>query len=235
MLDPLVIFFDTGSGANRRLLNISDIAQDLGHRYCEALLGIYCFTGEDCNCAFKGKGKTMPIKKMDKKPRYQEFFARLGDGWVVHDEVVDGLEQFVCYLYGYPRVKRVNEVRGLMLKKMVGDDESITRKSKVDLSWLPPCKQSLIPHIKRANYRVAQWTMANIAMPEVPPPIEHGWIRHPGELIEPVWTEGPVLPTCLEDILQHQVEESTSEDESQEDDIINSDSDISDIEDMHGQ
>ena len=92
---------------------------------------------------------------------------------------------------------------------MVGDDESITKKSKVDLSWLPPCKQSLIPHIKWANYRVAQWTMANIAMPEVPPPIEHGWIRHPGELIEPVWTEGPVLPTCLEDILQCQVEEST--------------------------
>ena len=41
-----------------------------------------------------------------------------------------------------------------------------------------------------------------------------------------------VLPICLEDILQCQVEESTSEDESQEDDIINSDSDISDIEDM---
>lgn len=59
----------------------------------------------------------MPIKKMDKKPRYQEFFARLGDGWVVHDEVVDGLEQFVCYLYGYLRVKRVNEVRALMFKK----------------------------------------------------------------------------------------------------------------------
>ena len=40
-LRPLTILFDTGSGKNRRLFKISDIAQDLGPRYCQSLLGIY--------------------------------------------------------------------------------------------------------------------------------------------------------------------------------------------------
>ena len=173
-LAPLIIFFDTGSGVHRRLINITDLAQDLGPRYCETLLGIYCFTGEDCNCAFKGKGKTLPIKKLDKKPRYQDSFARLGDSWDIDELLIDELEQFVCFMYGFQRMQSVNAVRALMLKKMVGDGDTITRTSKVDLSRLPPCKQSLIPHIRRANYRVAQWKLAHIPIPEIPPPIEHG-------------------------------------------------------------
>ena len=41
-------------------------------------------------------------------------------------------------MYGYPRETRLNEVRALMLKKMVGEDERITTKSKVELYRLPP-------------------------------------------------------------------------------------------------
>ena len=66
-LAPLTIYLDTSSGANRRIMNRSDLAEDFGASFCKTLLGIYCFTGEDCNCAFKGKGKTCPIKKLDKK------------------------------------------------------------------------------------------------------------------------------------------------------------------------
>ena len=40
------------------------------------------------NCAFKGKGKRTPLKKLEKKPRYQESFAKLGDSWEITDELV---------------------------------------------------------------------------------------------------------------------------------------------------
>ena len=69
-LRPLVVLFDTGRGNQRRLINITDLAEDLTPRYCEAVLGLYCFTGEDANCAFKGKGKVRPLKKLVKKQKY---------------------------------------------------------------------------------------------------------------------------------------------------------------------
>jgi len=47
-------------------MNISEIAKDLGNEFCETLPGFHCFTGEDCNCIFKGKGKVNPLKKLEK-------------------------------------------------------------------------------------------------------------------------------------------------------------------------
>ena len=175
-LRPLIIYFDTGSEANRRLLNISDLAEDLGPRYCQSLLGIYCFTGEDCNCAFKGEGKKTPLKKLEKKPRYQECFVKLGDSWEVSKGLSRELEEFVCFLYGFPRVKEVNTVT-FMLKKMVGESGDIKKSSKVDLSELSPCRQCLVPHIKGANYRAAQLKKADVPIQEIPPPTEHGWTK----------------------------------------------------------
>ena len=49
----LTILFDTGSGDKRRVMNITALSQDLGDDYCQCLLGLYIFTGEDANCAFK--------------------------------------------------------------------------------------------------------------------------------------------------------------------------------------
>ena len=50
----------------------------------------------------------------------------------------------------------VDEVRMLMLKKMIGDKERLNSKSKVEFSHLPHCRHSLITHIDQVNYRVGQ-------------------------------------------------------------------------------
>lgn len=71
---PINIFLDTGNGKNRRLLNITDLADSLGQDYCTAVLGLYVFTGEDVTSAFKGKGKVGPLKKLERQPKYQETF-----------------------------------------------------------------------------------------------------------------------------------------------------------------
>ena len=55
-----------GTKNNRRLINLSEMFSDLGEEYCESLLGLHLFTGDDTNCAFKGKGKLIPLKKMTK-------------------------------------------------------------------------------------------------------------------------------------------------------------------------
>ena len=210
----LTILFDTGSGNKRRLLNITEIAGELGDQYCQCLIGLYVFTGEDANFAFKGKGKVTPLKKLEKRPRYQASFQRLGDNWDLDNELVDQLEN----MYGYPRMCSTDDVRAVMVKKMVGDGDTITTSPKIDLSKLPPCRRSLLPHIKRVNYRVAQWKRSHIKTLEVPAPKDHGWALNE-DILEPVWSEGPVMPSKVVYILASDMgDQQDNEDDSDLDD-----------------
>ena len=43
-------------------------------------------------------------------------------------ETIQELEAFTCIMYGEPREKSVNLVRLEMLKKMVGEDDSLNQK-----------------------------------------------------------------------------------------------------------
>ncbi len=70
----LTIYLDTGTGKNRQLVNITEIAEMKGQDYCSALLGLYVFTGEDATSAFKGKGKKGPLKKLESYPKFQKAF-----------------------------------------------------------------------------------------------------------------------------------------------------------------
>ena len=94
----LTIFLDTGVG-NKRRIDVSAMASDLGEDYSNALLGLYIFTGEDANCAFKGKGKITPLKKFNKKPRYHSAFQRLGNEWNLSEDVIKA----VVTSYGHER------------------------------------------------------------------------------------------------------------------------------------
>ena len=84
------------------------------------------------------------------------------------------MEEFTCLLYGYPKDVSVNAVRAKMMKKMVGENNTLSKKSKVDLSRIPPCKDSLIPHIQRVNHRVAGYKQAHQNIVESPMPYDDG-------------------------------------------------------------
>ena len=155
------------------------------------------------------------MKKLEKYPRFQEVFEDLGNEWSLKDSTLNELEKFVCIMYGYVRLSNVDEVRVLMLKKMVGDDEVITEKSKVDLSRLSPCRKALYQHFKCVKYRVAQWKRAKNAIVDMPPATDHGWIQIPSDesapILEPYWSDGPVLPPKMVDILVEQNESMVEE------------------------
>ncbi len=71
---PIDIYLDTGTGKNRKIINVSELAETKGPDYCTALLGLYVFTGEDATSAFKGKGKLGPLKMLHKNPKYNAAF-----------------------------------------------------------------------------------------------------------------------------------------------------------------
>ena len=154
---------------------------------------------------------------------YSSPFRELGDEWSVKPETIDDIEAFTCLMYGYSRQKSIDTVRGIMLRKMVGEDEQLTIKSKIDLSHLPPCRDNLIPHIRRVNHRLAIYKRADIPIFWSPKPYdpEQGWQRSDEGVLEPVWSCGPVLPPTLIDL----VEKITEEMEQCDDDIEGEQSD----------
>ena len=107
-----------------------------------------------------------------------------------------------------------------MLKNMVGENEVISRKSKVDLSRIPPCQDSLIPHLQRVNYRVAAYHRAAEQFWDAPEPYAQGqgWEIGTNGFLEPLWSKGPILPPSLADLLDERPRED-EEKEEEEDDI----------------
>ena len=83
------------------LFDVSTVAYSLGMEYCDALLGFYVFTGEDCTSAFQGKRKVGPLMKLQKNPRFLKTFQNLGEDWTVKSELHEELEEFTCLMYGY--------------------------------------------------------------------------------------------------------------------------------------
>ena len=225
----LNIYLDIGMGKHRQIINVTELAKSFEPEYCTTLLGLYVFSGEDCTSAFKGKGKVGPLKKLQKNPKYQKAFRQLGDNWTVKPEVMVDVEAFTCLMYGQAQETSVDVVQGKMLKKMVGEDERLTTKSKVDLARLPPCKNNLIPHVGRVNYRLAIYKRANQPCFWRPKPYDNGqqWVKTEEGFLEPVWSCGPILPPSLIDLIK-KVEEEEEDEEIDYDELLLGDDDDDD-------
>ena len=106
---------------------------------------------------------------------------------------------------------------------MVGEDNKLSSKSKVNLARLPPCYSALKPHIHRVNHRVALYKRADENIFECPKPYddEQGWIRNEDDVLEPLWSCNPVLPVSLIDLLAsiNTEEEEDKEDEPEMEEI----------------
>ena len=132
--------------------------------------------------------------------------------------MLEDIEGFTCIMYGHVREKSVNSVRSIMLRKMIGEDETLTTRSKVDLSRLPPCRDNLIPHIHRVNHRLAIYKRAATPIYWCPKPYEpnQGLEKNEEGTLEPVWSCGPILPTSLVDLLEETVEEMDGEENEEQ-------------------
>ena len=142
------------------------------------------------------------------------------------------IESFVCAMYGYPRVKSVDTVRLIRIENMVkGKSDKILKSAKVDLSRIPPCRRSLIPHIRRANYGLSQWKQAHIPFVELPSPTDHGWTFSDNHL-EPIWSEGPILPESLMDIIKVSNDEKSQYECNKDDEDSDSDEDTNECDNV---
>ena len=145
------IIFDMGD----RLININQLAEDFSQEHISALLALHAFTGADCTSAFKGKGKVRPIKILNQNSKFIQIFAEVGNSWELDEQILSGVQEFTCRLYGFnSRIKKVDEAREIKIKKMCGSSLELRQGLSVDLSTFPPCKRVLLQHMKRVNFQV---------------------------------------------------------------------------------
>ena len=161
--DDSVILFDTGTGNKQRIINITELADGYTQSHCTALMCLHAYTGCDSTSAFKGLGKIKPLKILPKNPKFAATLTRLGESWEVPDDLVDELEEFTCSMYGRARARKVNELRYIRIKELCTKDNQLNPSKNVDRGTLPPCRRSLEQHIRRVNYQVGFWKMADIA------------------------------------------------------------------------
>lgn len=168
------IFVRTGTGNSNRIISLSQIKDNIvslsassdDDLVIKSILGLHSFTGCDTVSAFSGKGKIKPLKLMLQHQPFMELFAMFGTNWELSEDTVTRLESFVCQMYG-KNVDCVNELRHLLFQ---------SRSGKVDgKNMLPPCKDSVLLHFKRANYQLNIWRRCLLPMPDTPSPDGHGW------------------------------------------------------------
>ena len=88
------------------------------------------------------------------------------------------------------------------------------RNSQTNLKWISPgfhlARNSLIPHIARVNYRLANYKRVHKAIFLRPNPYGpgQGWEKTEESVLKPVWSCGPALPSFLIDLLEKTAEDA---------------------------
>ena len=213
------IYFETGTGNKRRVIDIKKVAGEVNSDVIKALPGFHAFTGCDCTSAFMRRGKRGPLKVLEPKPLqssiHAEVFQRLGvESSCLSDTNHQSLEHFVCAMYGKPTYTDINQLRCDIFETRYepkDEQQTLAIDNGIDLSLLPPCKSSLRMHALRANYQAYIWKNAHIASVTLPKSVGLagcGWkVNETDSSLEIDWTFGDILPTELMDII---IEEGTA-------------------------
>ena len=181
-----------GSQNRVRYIDITKLMNAIGKDMCQALLGMHAFTGCDTVSAFFGKGKAKALRIVQTDNRYRETFKQLGKEWVISENTLKQLESFTCVLYDQINCgkRTVNELRYKLF---------VAKRGEAEPSQLPPCKDCLIMHAARANYQVGIWRRCLEQEPNIPYPIDHGWVMDAPGILSVDWMHGPLAP---EDVLE---------------------------------
>ena len=171
-IDELWIAFSTGK--NFRYLAAHETAMTLGPNKCHGFPFFHALTGCDTVSCFSGRGKKTawePWKACDEvSDEVTKAFCALAVTPTISsvDDYMDALERFVVLLYDRTSCQEhVNMAR-----------KHLFTQSGRSIEAIPPTREALIQHIKRAAYQAGFcWGQMMICLPELPSPAEWGWVQ----------------------------------------------------------
>ena len=179
------LYFHTAKGRETHITDISKLHSHLGEDKCHALVGLHAFSGCDTVSALYKVGKAKAYKKLCSKPEYLRLFQELGASFTPSSDLCEALEVFTCHLYEQENCKEVNVARAKLFKA-----------GKCSERDLPPNKDCLHKHIQRASYQAAVHRRSLECMPDIPPPVNHGW-KMAGDGYEVEWMSLPPAPDAV--------------------------------------
>ena len=192
------LWFRTGVKDKLRFIPVHAISQVLGERMCKALPAFHALTGCDSTSALSGIGKKRAWVALNRSVIHQESLCRLGEQQQIDETIAAKCEAFICALYPLSRktAHTSDELHYLLFCQ---------KKQKSEM--LPPTSDSLLQHMKRANYQCFVWRHSLDAVQDIQPSEGHGWVRD-GEVLNPLLMTKAPAPECLLELTTCQCEKS---------------------------
>ena len=150
-----------GTQKKPKYIPVHEIVKNLSSNTLKALIPFHTLTGCDT---------TSYLAQHTKWTAWEHLKSDLGSGLIQNlgedcfgDLDLTRIEKFFCILYGMPKEDDINKVRlHLFLKNKIPEA-------------LPPTKDALYLHIKRAHYQSLIWKKANFPDPSLPEALAFGW------------------------------------------------------------
>ena len=118
------VFIANGVGKNQKIVDISTTMLSLQQRH--TLAGVHAFSGNDYISSFFQKRKKKMSNLVLKNERFLQVFSEFGLFSNTTDDAIATLEEFVCCLYGDPKIKKVDKLRvKLFQTRFIGDGKNI--------------------------------------------------------------------------------------------------------------
>lgn len=138
----------------------------------ENLLAFHALTGSDTTSQFSGIGKITAWKAFCTGSN-AKLLRKLGEEHLSSPEVRSSVEAFVVKLYKPSSTESsIQVLRSAMF-----------RTSKKQLESLPPTKDALQLHIRRAHFQTFVWRNSLVAQPNLPSPLLSGWKTEDDRLV----------------------------------------------------
>ena len=138
------IFLLCGTRSRSRVINVTQVCEQLAVEVCRALPGLHALTGCDTISSFSGKGKKAALDIV------KSSIHRIGERVPpMRKEKKMFSSQFVCSLYSDVNCCIVNHTRYKLFCK----------NQNLQSYQLPPTHGALQKHLQRANYQAYVWKL----------------------------------------------------------------------------
>ncbi|KAL9977045.1 hypothetical protein ACROYT_G014408 [Oculina patagonica] len=183
------LWFRTGVKDRLRYIPAHKIALNLGPLICKALPAFHALTGCDSTSSLSRIGKRKARKTISNNRVHQESLACVGQSPDADKEAAKKAEAFICSLFTISNrtPATADEARYLLF----------CQKAQNNL-LLSPTSDSLLEHIKRANYQAYVWRKALVPRQNLPSPAGHGWKIVDDTMCPELMTKPPAPASILE-------------------------------------
>ena len=178
------LWFRTGVKDRLRYIPAQKIVLSLGPLICKALPAFHSLTGCDSTSALSKIGKKKAWKSISNNKVHQESLACVGHSPDVDEERAKKAEAFICSLY-------------TISNRIPATADEARYRPRTTYCCLQLC-DSLLQHIKRANYQAYVWRKALMPRQDLPSPAGHGWKIDNNTLCPDLMTKPPAPASILE-------------------------------------